>query len=171
MLSRLPWTPAPESKQASPRKRSMNRDRRRHFVEKIAAFMKAARDNGDAPTLLNFEGPFRHGLRVRLIGDGWRWQEADDMAADIVATALTRIGAARPTWEEGQPEYSQNGAGALIERTRCVRCHRGLPEQHTKYCSDICAGADFQIHRRIRLAKEVKAYDLIVNPGGHRQWL
>lgn len=168
MLSRLPWTPAPEVKPLPKPKRRMNHDRRRHFVELVSRIAKTAKDDGKAATLLNFEGPFRHGLRVRFIGEGWNWSEADDLASSIIATAFTRIGAQRPKWEEGQPEYSQQGAGALIERTRCVRCHTPLEGQQRKFCSALCSASHNQADIRRREADETRAYDLIANPTGRR---
>lgn len=94
-----------------------------------------------------FEGIIRHGITSTLCLEGWRWQVADICAAEIVAKALDRIGAVRPTWDQGQPEYVYDG---LIERTRCLRCGFGIPEERrawhggwgVKFCSDLCAKAD-----------------------------
>src|SRR5690606_914919 len=135
MLARVPWTPTLKA-EAKPRPRQLNRDKRRHLIDTVARLMKAAKESGAAATLLNFEGPCRHGLRSRLCLEGWPWQDADAMAADIVATAMRQIGAQRPTWAEGQPEWSQQGAGALIERTRCAHCGSPLPDENRKYCSE-----------------------------------
>jgi hypothetical protein len=159
MLARVPWTPTLKA-EAKPRPRQLNRDKRRHLVETVARLMKTAKESGAAATLLNFEGPCRHGLRSRLTLEGWGWQDADDMAADIVATALRQIGAQRPTWAEGQPEWAQQGAGALIERTRCIRCHSPLPEGHFKFCCELCASAHQVAIGRMRDADERKAYDI-----------
>ena len=157
MLSRLPWTPAPEK--PKPKVRRFNRDRRRHLVERVAKIMREARDTGEAATLMSLEAPIRHGLRSKLCLAGWGWQEADDIARDIVDGALRHVGARRPTWAEGQPEWGQQGAGALIERTRCVRCHVRLPEGHTKFCSDLCASAHHMRIARRQQATEARAYD------------
>jgi len=156
MLNRLPWTPATPKPKAKDRRR-MTKDRRRHLVDAIAAILKA----GD-PTPFSFEATCRHGLRARLCLEGWNWQDADITAADIVARALMQIGAKRPTWAEGQPEYVQLGAGAQIERTRCIRCHGKLPEGHYKFCSHLCAGGHHSHLERIREAEETIAYDRIV---------
>lgn len=165
MLSRLPWTPAPEAA-TKPKLRRINKDRRKHLMEKVAAILKA----GD-PTPFAFEATCRHALRSRLCLAGWGWADADAVANDIVQVALLRIGAKRPSWAEGQPEYAQNGAGAQIERTRCIRCRSKLPEGHHKFCSDLCAGAHHSHLDRIRGAEEVVAYDRIVNPGNKARWL
>lgn len=83
-------------------------------------------------------------------------------AASIVAEAMLRIGAKRPTYQEGQPEYSHEGAGAMIERTRCVRCHSPLPEGHTKFCGDLCCSAHHLRTTRRMEATQGRAYDLAV---------
>lgn len=156
------WNPSTcnPSKPALPRK--INRDRRRHLVDTVARIMREARDAGHVPTLLNLEAPMRHGLRSRLCLQGWRWADADAVAADIVAEAMKRNGAKRPTWLEGQPEWAQQGAGALIERTRCIRCHSPLPEGHTKFCSKLCVCAHHLRTTRLAAATEERAYDRAV---------
>lgn len=193
MLSRLLWTPKPDSgppplepwrkrlrnslavweaKQPAPKSagqpvRKINKDRRRHLVDKVAAILKAHNE----PTLFSLAATCRHAIRGRLCLDGCGWSEADAIAGDIVLAALNRCGARLPSWSEGQPEYAQNGAGAMILRTRCVRCRRSLPETSRKFCSDLCANAHFQVQYRVQHAAETAAYDMVVNPGSKRQWL
>ncbi|RWA76672.1 MAG: hypothetical protein EOQ28_03020 [Mesorhizobium sp.] len=158
MLSRLPWTPAPEAKPIPKvRPRSMNRERRRHLVSTVGAILKT----GD-PTLFAYEASCRYGIRTRLCLAGWGWEDADAEAADIVATALRIVGAKRPIWAEGQPEWVQNGAGALIERTRCIQCLGPLPEHHRKFCSQLCAKAHHALWNRRKEASEETAYALAV---------
>jgi hypothetical protein len=132
--------------------------------------MRAAKDEGKAASLLNFEGPCRHALRSRLCLEGWKWADADAVANDIVQTALIRVGAERPSWEEGQPEYSQTGAGALIERTFCVRCHAPLEGHQRKFCSSLCNAAHSKATAKRRNADESRAYDLIANPHRINGW-
>jgi len=143
MLSRLPWTPAPENTAKaviSPTPRRINKDRRRYLIEMVARIMRDARDAGHAPTLLNLEGPIRQGLRSRLCLQGWSWADADTMAADIVAVALHRNGAKRPTWVEGQTAAFQDGAS--IPRERCLNCKAPLlGEIGERFCSRPCKGA------------------------------
>ena len=166
MLARVPWTPL--KAQAKPRQ--LNRDKRKHLIDTVANLMKAAKESGAAATLMNFEGPCRHGLRSRLCLEGWNWRDADAMAAEIVAAAMRQIGAQRPSWAEGQQEWVQNGSGAMIERTRCVRCHGPLPDMHTKFCSDTCAGAHHMALASIKQAEEARAYDMIVNYARASWW-
>lgn len=165
MLARVPWSPAPETKKATARPRRINKDRRRHLVETVATILKSGESSPFA-----FEASCRHGLRSRLCLAGWGWQDADALAADIVAEALRRIGARRPTWEEGQPDYVQNGGGALIERTRCVRCHTPLPEGHFKFCSRLCGQSHREILIRRQTLSEDRVIDTIVNPRRYSQW-
>lgn len=92
-----------------------------------------------------YEGPCISGLRTALCLDGWSFPDADRVAREIVETGLRRIGAVRPTWGEGQPDftgYSETG------RTRCIRCATEIPEERfrfhaeVKYCDDVCQRAD-----------------------------
>jgi hypothetical protein len=136
MLSRLPWTPAPETAaKPKPKLRRINRDRHRHLVETVANILR----HGD-PTKFALEAYSRHALRSGLCLKGWGWQEADAIAAEIVAAALNRIGARRPTWMEGQPEWTQDGV-IVFERTRCIQCGWKLPEGHRKFCGPLCHAA------------------------------
>lgn len=160
MLARVPWTPTLKA-EAKPRPRRLSRDKRRHLVDTVARLMKAAKESGAAATLLNFEGPCRHGLRSRLTLEGWGWQDADAIAADIVASALRQIGAQRPTWAEGQPEWSQQGAGALIDRIRCIHCHNPLEGIQRKFCSDLCGVAHYRRISNIAAKADGAAYDYL----------
>lgn len=92
------------------------------------------------PTPFAAEGPCRAGIRESLCLDGWRWSRADDEAADIVAAALAEVGARRPTWQQGQPEYTQPGALPIL-RQHCINCAKPLPEGHYKFCCRPCAKA------------------------------
>jgi hypothetical protein len=101
----------------------------------VAAIMREVE-----PTPFAVEGPCRTGIRARLCLDGWRWRDADAEAAAIVQAALNLIGAKRPTWAQGQPEFTQDGYAPLT-RERCARCAKPLPEGHLKYCGPVCAQA------------------------------
>lgn len=111
----------------------LNRDRQKAIRDKIVAIMRAVE-----PTPFAAEGPCRHGIRSSLCLQGWGWAAADTIAAEIVAAALNIVGAKRPTWYEGQPEYTQPGA-LPIQRDNCIRCRKPLPEGHYKFCSKICS--------------------------------
>ncbi|MBL0934244.1 MAG: hypothetical protein IBJ07_05795 [Rhizobiaceae bacterium] len=165
MLSRLSWTPPHEIRRPVARPRRINVDRRRHLVDTVATILKT----GD-PTPFAFEATCRHALRSKLCLEGWKWHEADSLSVEIVTTALNRIGARRPTWAEGQPEYVQNGAGALIERTRCIRCHKPLPEGHFKFCSFLCGQSHREIIGRRHTMSEERLVNTIVNPRRYSQW-
>ncbi|MDR4306967.1 hypothetical protein IHQ68_10090 [Chelatococcus sambhunathii] len=156
MLSRLSWTPAPVIVRR-PVKRRLNRDRRQHLVVIVVAIMRA----GD-PTPFAFEATCRHAIRSRLCLSGWRWSEADAVALDIVLAALRQIGAQRPTWKQGQPEWTQDGHSP-IERTRCVRCGSPLPEDHTKFCGRLCGDAHNMHLAALRQAEDGVAYDRVAN--------
>lgn len=135
MLARVPWTPKPETK---PKPKRLTKARKAAIREKIVIIMRAA-----DPTPFAAEGPCRYGIRSSLCLEGWSWAEADAVAQEIVKAALNIVGAHRPTWQQGQPWWTEQGVTA-IERTRCIRCHGPLPEDHRKYCSDLCKAADYQ---------------------------
>lgn len=114
----------------------LNQARRNHLIDRTAKILRT----GEA-SKFEFEASCRHGLRSSLCLQGWTWADADLIAAEIVAAALNRIGAERPTWKEGQPEWTQDGV-LRVERENCIRCRGPLPEGHYKYCSSMCGSAD-----------------------------
>ncbi|HEU5018357.1 MAG TPA: hypothetical protein VFT69_10355 [Pseudolabrys sp.] len=134
MLSTLPWTPKPE---AAPRAFKLSKERRRALIEAVADVLRKGE-----PTRFAFESACRHGLRSALCLSGWPWGLADVLAAHVVGRALDQLGAKRPTWIQGQPEYTQFGVTA-IERIRCINCGARLPEDHRKFCSKFC-GANYR---------------------------
>lgn len=116
---------------------------RRKLIDQTAAILRQGE-----PTSFAFEGFMRHGLRSGLCLRGWSWPAADEMASDIVRSALAQIGAKRPTYQQGQPEWVQYGV-VLVERERCVQCGAKLPVGHRKFCSSRCARAhNDTLHRR-----------------------
>lgn len=96
MLSRLPWTPKPKEKP-----RAVSRIAK-HRRETITAAIMRILDTGE-PTKFAFEGACHAGLRARLCLEGTAWPQADKFANEVVNEALRRIGASRPTWQEGSP--------------------------------------------------------------------
>lgn len=135
------------------------------MVSTVAAILRQGE-----PTVFAFEAACRHGLRIRLIFEGWRWADADSTAAEIVATALRRVGAQRPTWYQGQPEYTQEGY-APSARTLCARCGGPMLTVEARngwqqrYCSILCRhGAELrneamsraEYWQALRAAGEVK---------------
>ncbi|UOM34857.1 hypothetical protein [Acuticoccus sp. I52.16.1] len=153
MLARTGWT-APQIDKPH----RLNDRGRRMLAESVAEIMKEAMDRG-APSKFAMEAPIRHALRARLCLQGKAWPVADAIAADVVSRALAMIGAVRPTWPEGQPDFVQLGAGAHIERTRCVRCHKPLPGEHTKFCGTLCATANHMRLARLHQFNDQRAYD------------
>lgn len=140
MLARIPWTPTLKA-EAKPRPRQLNKGKRRHLVETVATILKTGE-----PTHFAFEASCRHGIRSGLCLDGWTWAEADAAAADVVGAALRQIGAKRPTWQQGQPWWTEEGV-MRHERTHCARCRKPIPEERNrggipaKYCSMVCTRA------------------------------
>ncbi|WP_058634401.1 hypothetical protein [Aureimonas ureilytica] len=90
-------------------------------------------------SLFQFEGACRYGLRRVLVLQDWSWRDADMAAAAVVSVALMQIGAERPTWHEGQPEWAGTQA---VDRTYCARCGKPLEEGRRKFCSKLCSNAD-----------------------------
>jgi len=114
--------------------------------KRFSAFMMLEWREGRAPTLFTYEGPLIHALRAALVLQGWQWREANDTARSVVDLALNLTGAERPSWNEGQAIEQER----FIERTRCVRCRRPLPEERRAFCSDICMNVEHaRRHRRM----------------------
>jgi predicted nucleic acid-binding Zn ribbon protein len=108
------------------------RHRRIAIRETLAELMRAVE-----PTPFAAEGPCRAGVRSRLCLDGWSWVQADAEAALLVMSALQQVGAKRPSWQQGQPEYTQQ-AVLPVGRETCKRCGKPLPEGNVKYCGPVC---------------------------------
>lgn len=117
-----------------------DRTARHERVRRIASVLKTYEISP-----FQFEAACTHGLRSTLCYRGWPFQEAQTEAHKLVQAALDLIGARRPSWEMGQPEYVHPG---LVERTRCARCARPLPEGHRLWCSSVCGDAARHAHYR-----------------------
>ena len=129
----LPKLRCLEPRQAPPPKaRRLPRNRREALAELVGTIMREIE-----PTPFAAEGPCRAGIRARLCEDGWRWSEADAQADEIVQSALSRVGAKRPSWEEGQREHAQKEY-ADRGRETCKRCGRPLPDNRRIYCGPVC---------------------------------
>ena len=126
------------------------------FVSELAGVMRLAFDAGATGSLFGLEGALRHAIRSELCLNGWRWPDADATARDLMDAAFRAVSARRPTWNEGQPEWTVE-AGTLIERTRCARCGSPLPEGHHKFCSSLCARAHQNYRYRINRTSEAAA--------------
>ena len=86
---------------------------------------RQARVNRVADVLRRYDAsPFEHeaaclhGLRGALCLQGWGWHHAHEEARQTVLSALDRISARRPSWEQGQPEYAHRHLDGF-ERIYC----------------------------------------------------
>lgn len=120
------------------------------LVQELAGVIRLAFEAGATGSLWGLEGPLRHAIRSDLCLQGWKWKLADQMARDVLDEAFRRVNAQRPAWDEGQLEWTIK-AGTLIERTRCARCGKPLPEGHRKFCDNLCAASH---HKMMTLRKE-----------------
>lgn len=111
-----------------------------NVVKELATVIRLALEAGAIGSKFGLEAPLRQAMRSELCLQGWRWKDADDMAKELMDEALRSLRAERPSYNEGQPEWTIP-ANTLIERTRCVRCHKPLPEGHHKFCSEICGNS------------------------------
>ena len=123
------------------------------LAKELVGVIRLAFEAGATATLFGLEGPLRHAIRSDLCLQGWRWTDANAMARDLMDDAFRRVNATRPTWNEGQLEWTVE-AGTLIERTRCIRCHAPLPEGHHKFCGELCANAHNKNINRMRAGSE-----------------
>ncbi|MBL4918965.1 hypothetical protein [Szabonella alba] len=110
-------------------------------------------DAGATASLWGLEGPLVHAIRSDLCLQGWGWVGADAMARDVLADVFRKVNAVRPTWREGQPDWTIP-TNILIERTRCARCHGPLPEGRPKFCSDLCKASHSSSQHSARETKE-----------------
>lgn len=83
------------------------------------------------------EGQTIAGLRSSFCLMGYGWQHAHHEASTIVASAITILGYARPTWVQGQPDYVE-------ARDTCSWCEGAMPDDlagihRAKFCSSVCA--------------------------------
>lgn len=120
------------------------------LVRHLASTIRLAFEAGATATLFGLEGPLRHGIRSDLCLQGWRWRDADGMARELLDMAFMVVRATRPSWNEGQPEWTVE-AGTLIERIHFARCHKPLPEERHKFCSDPCKSA---YHSHLAMRKQ-----------------
>ncbi|WCR01913.1 hypothetical protein [Paracoccus saliphilus] len=132
-----------------------------NLVRELAGVIRLAFEAGATSSLFGLEGPLREGIRADLCRQGWHWQDADDMARELLEYAFRKVHAIRPSWEEGQREWAIH-AGTLIERTRCIRCHTPLPEGHYKFCSNICGASHSQRLATRKRASDEKAVKLAI---------
>lgn len=128
---------------------------RTRIVAAMAKVMRRDFSDGVTASMFAYESLFIAKIRARFCLIGWPWSLADRAARDLVEQALHLTGAERPSWDEGQREWTLS-PGLLIERTRCVRCHGKLPEGHFKFCSELCGNAHRLRLLRLREMNEVR---------------
>jgi len=127
--------------------------RREELTGRLCRITRQALEEGRIATPLAYEGVFRQTIRACLCLEGWRWQAADEAACNTVSVALSTLQAKRPSWNEGQREYTIE-RGTLIERTRCANCGKKLEGEQAKFCSRACAQAYNARLNRLREANE-----------------
>lgn len=101
-----------------------------------ARVMDVLRDWRSTP--FEHEGSARAGIRASLCLQKHSWQVADNEAAALIEEALHLLGAKRPTWLEGQPQYT-------IPVECCQNCGGPLEAEdmanHRRFCSTECTAA------------------------------
>lgn len=102
-------------------------EKRKHVINDV---MDILQDWRSSP--FEYEGYARHSLRSGLCLEGSSWAAADDEAQSLLSAAFQAIGAPRPTWDQGQRTYSDNGV-------RCGWCGGDLEGSPGRYCSKLCA--------------------------------
>lgn len=140
---------------------NLTKRRKLGMAGQLAAVIRLAYAAGEISSLFGLEGALRASVRADLCLRGWCWRDANQMAVDLVAGAHGLLGAERPDWYEGQPDYVIS-EGLLIERTRCKRCHKKLPEGHPKFCSDQCRKNHHLLLFRVRSASEAASINLAI---------
>ena len=131
------------------------------ILAELVGVIRLAHAAGATGSLFGLEGPLRHAIRSDLCLQGWRWRDAHDMACLLLAEAFLTVRAERPSWNEGQREWVTHG-GTLIERERCVRCGKPLPEEALKFCGATCRSAHHGFLSNLREAQEDKAVRMAI---------
>lgn len=89
------------------------------------------------------EGASVAGLRSALCLEGNDWSKSDAYARHLVQSALDAIGAKRPTWNEGQPDYTYGPE-------QCRWCAGPIDDERAalglRFCSAECFNAA-RVHR------------------------
>lgn len=113
-----------------------------------ASVLDAMRDWRQTP--FEAEGPTRAGVRSALCLQGHGWARADFEAELLTADALRVLGAERPSWEEGQHQFSDSP-------DRCSWCHGPIEDDDRtngqRFCSTGCASRSLE-YRVTSITKE-----------------
>ncbi len=111
----------------------MTKEKRRHVVHRVIDLMGHC-----SQSPFEYEGAIRHGLRSGLCLEGHGWGRSDAEAAEILSQAFRETGASRPTWEQGQRQYTD-------PRENCKWCYGPIAQEDMTsgrsrlFCSDVCA--------------------------------
>jgi hypothetical protein len=110
-------------------------EKRKHIVSQTVDLL---RDWRFSP--FENEGAVHAGLRSALCLKGIGWRRADAAVGDVIRESFNILGAKRPTWQEGQPEY-------VTPRENCRWCACPLPDtefgglRKGYFCSPECGRA------------------------------
>lgn len=127
-------------------------DRRKHVLNQV---IDSLRDWRSSP--FENEGRLRSFLRATMCHSGVTWHRADMEAAALVSEGLYVLGAKRPSWDEGQPDYA-------LGADYCGWCGCSLSEDDEitrpgrRYCSGLCAKAAFEYRDFERRDADNKIY-------------
>lgn len=143
----------PTRREADAVRRRLSKDRAEMIVGNLCALTRAALEDGRLLTALGCEGLYRRVIRTELVLQGWPWADADKTARDVVNVVFAILQVKRPSWYEGQPEWTIE-RGTLIERTRCANCGNPLPDERPKFCCDGCRKVHALRMFRLRSASE-----------------
>ncbi|MDI7864098.1 hypothetical protein MRS76_19295 [Rhizobiaceae bacterium n13] len=83
------------------------------------------------------EGAARAGIRAAMCMRGHSWSVAEAEAASLLTASFLKIGAQRPSWEQGQREYT-----TPEENCRWCGCDIAadlMTGRASRYCSEVCA--------------------------------
>lgn len=115
---------------AEPHRRILKGEKREHVVHRVMDVLRSWRFSR-----FEHEGAARAGLRSALCLAGHGWGRADAEAAAIVDEGLRLMGAVRPSWAEGQWNYT-------TPRENCAWCGGDIAQEDWstwRYCSAMCA--------------------------------
>lgn len=167
MLQMPPWMVQRQTRRAADARRGRLADsRRKALVDRLAISTRLALEADMIATKFGLEAAFRYRIRSILCLQGWPWPAADRAAREILDAVFARLCAARPSWDEGQPEWAQKGASASLGRMGCARCRKALPPGHHKFCGKLCADAYHAWMERLRRVGEDEALDMAIRYDG-----
>jgi hypothetical protein len=119
------------------RVRKLNKAHRRLNGASVALFAKIL-DSGQ-PTRFRWEGSLRAGIRAFLVLHGDTWRTADDNAAQILKLAFWSLKVMRPSWHEGQTEWTRLDGGRIYcANESCQKPIEGDSLQTRMYCCNEC---------------------------------